>query len=244
MLGRLARSVARSLKATEPQVGAPSGGVGDHLKPYQEAVDRFGACFEATLWASERHQRTRFEVLARECPFEGLSVLDAGCARAELLAYLGEHATMPRLYIGIEGVDALTSAARAYLHGCRVPSLILGGDFVHDEGLLSRAAIDAGEPDGRADVVVFSGSLNTLRTEAAIGVLERAWPVARHALAFNFLSDCCDETIRGGDTGPAHRFDTRRVLEWALSQTPLVRFRQDYFEGGHDATVVLRRGAD
>lgn len=244
MLGRLARSVARSLKADEAVSGAARAGTGDHLKPYQEAVERFGACFEATLWASERHQRTRFEVLMRECPFEGLSVLDAGCARAEMLAYLGEHAVMPRRYIGIEGVEALANAARECLAGCRVASLILEGDFVHDSALLARAARDAGESDGRADVVVFSGSLNTLKTDAAIEVLERAWPVARRALAFNFLSDCCDDSVRGGDTGPAHRFDTRRVLGWALSRTPLVRFRQDYFEGGHDATIVMRRGAD
>ena len=222
-------------------------GVAAHLKPYKEAVQRFGACFEATLWASEKHQRTRFEVLVDECPFAGVSVLDAGCARAELMAYLGERGISPRLYAGIEGVHELANAARERLKHCAIPSVVVEGDFVADAGLLARvakAAGAAGDAEGRADVVVFSGSLNTLKTEAAIRVLDRAWPVARRALVFNFLSDCCTDEIRGGDTGPAHRFDTVRVLAWALTRTTRVRFRQDYFPGGHDATVVMLRESE
>lgn len=259
MLGRLAMSVARSLQSSgkgaakdgvsedsqpegRPPAPAPGlPGVAAHLKPYKDAVQRFGACFEATLWASEKHQRTRFEVLVDECSFSGLSVLDAGCARAELMAYLGERGIAPRAYAGIEGVHELANAARERLKHCAIPSVVVEGDFVADAELLGAAATASGERDARADVVVFSGSLNTLKTEAAIRVLDRAWPVARRGLVFNFLSDCCTDEIRGGDTGPAHRFDTVRVLAWALTRTTRVRFRQDYFPGGHDATVVMLR---
>lgn len=245
MLGRLAKSVARSLSPSEKErCGSARAGAGDHLQPYQEAVDRFGPCFEATLWASEGHQATRFEVMAHECPFAGMSVLDAGCARGDFLLFLGQRGVSPRRYIGLEGVPELAEAARVHLQGLTTPSLIVEGDFVADAGLLARAARDAGEDAGRADVVVFSGSLNTLRTDDAIGVLDRAWPVARRAMVFNFLSDRCDDAIRGGDTGPARRFDTRKIVDWALSRTSAVRFRQDYFPGGHDATVVMFREAD
>lgn len=215
--------------------------IGEHLRPYTDAVEHLGATFEATLWASRAHQRTRFEVLLGMCPFEGHSVLDAGCARGDLGVFLVEQSSGAGRYIGVEGVPELVNAAKGH---APAGSFVGLGDFVSDPGSLSRVAREAGESDGRADVVVFSGSLNTLRTEGALEVLARAWPLCRKALAFNFLSDRCAASLRAGETGPAHRFDTGRVLDWAMSATPAVLFRQDYFPGGHDATVVmLREGA-
>jgi hypothetical protein len=215
--------------------------IAEHLRPYTEAVEQLGATFEATLWASKSHQRTRFEVLMGMCPFEGLSVLDAGCARGDLGVFLVEHSSGVGKYIGVEGVPELVQAAKEH---APAGSFVGLGDFVSDPGSMSRVAREAGEQDGRADVLVFSGSLNTLRTDAALEVLARAWPMSRKALAFNFLSDRCAPELRARETGPAHRFDTRRVLDWAMSNTPAVLFRQDYFAGGHDATVVmLREGA-
>lgn len=209
-----------------------------HLQPYVDAVDRLGASFEATLWASEDHQRVRFEVLGEMCPFEGRVVLDAGCARADFAAFLGRCGIAPSVYIGIEGVPDLAEAARG---SAPRGSVIVEADFVSDVGALERAAHEAGQSDGRVDVMVFSGSLNTLRTSDAVRVLDRVWPMCRIALAFNFLSDRCAPALRGKDTGPAYRFDTRAVLDWAFSKTPGVRFRQDYFPGGHDATIVMTR---
>src|SRR5690606_11685869 len=159
------------------------------------------------------------------CPMAGLSVLDAGCARADLGVFLAERKASPRKYIGLEGVSDLARAAREH---APEGSHIGEGDFVADADALARVAQVAGERDGRADVIVFSGSLNTLRTDGALRVLERAWPRCRRALAFNFLSDRCAPELRGGNTGPAFRFDTARLLGWALSTTPAVLFRQDY----------------
>jgi SAM-dependent methyltransferase len=209
-----------------------------HLRPYVEAVETLGATFEATLWASREHQRTRFGVLREMCDFGGMVVLDAGCARADLAVFLVEHGAPPATYVGVEGVPDLVRAARDL---APPGSVIVEADFVADGEALTRALAQAGQADGRADVIVFSGSLNTLRTDGALRVLERAWPLCRRALAFNFLSDRCAASVRGGTTGPAHRFDTERMLAWALARTPAVRFRQDYFPGGHDATVVMRR---
>jgi hypothetical protein len=36
--------------------------------------------------------------------------------------------------------------------------------------------------------------------------------------------------------------DTLKLLDWAMSRTHVVTFRQDYFEGGHDATLLMRKG--
>lgn len=224
--------------ADEAGAEAHQSPIGEHLRPYTEAVDQLGATFEATLWASRDHQKTRFEVLAGMCPFKGLSVLDAGCARGDLGVYLVERSEAPSRYIGVEGVPELVDAAREH---APAGSFVGLGDFVSDPESLSRIASEAGERDGCADVVVFSGSLNTLRTDAALAVLARSWPMCRVGMAFNFLSDRCAAELRGRDTGPAHRFDTVRVLTWALTMTPRVLFRQDYFPGGHDATVVMLR---
>lgn len=212
--------------------------LGEHLKPYVDAVEALGATFEATLWASEDHQRVRFEVLLRMCPMQGRSVLDAGCARGDLGVFLAEHAAAASPYIGIDGVPELIDAGRA--HAPKGSHLEVA-DFVSDPSSMRRAAAAAGQPEGKVDVAVFSGSLNTLTTDAALDVLEHAWPLCREALAFNFLSDRCDPDRKRGNTGPAKRFDTLRVLGWALERTPAVRFRQDYFPGGHDATIVMRR---
>jgi hypothetical protein len=237
MFGKRKANGGDEMSGSEPRQ-AP---IGAHLRPYTDAVEQLGATFEATLWASKAHQRTRFEVLMGMCPFEGLSVLDAGCARGDLGVFLVEHSAGAGKYIGIEGVPELVHAAKGH---APAGSFVGLGDFVADPGSMARVAREAGEADGRADVLVFSGSLNTLRTEAALEVLARAWPMSRTALAFNFLSDRCLPELRARETGPAHRFDTVRVLGWAMSHTPAVLFRQDYFPGGHDATVVmLREGA-
>jgi len=33
-----------------------------------------------------------------------------------------------------------------------------------------------------------------------------------------------------------------KLFEWSLSRSCLVSYRQDYFEAGHDATVLMRKG--
>jgi hypothetical protein len=104
-------------------------------------------------------------------------------------------------------------------------------DLLHDP----RAMRDAG-----AQVVLISGTLNTMSPEQALSLLRHAWDAARESLVFNFLSD------RAGpqapvQIGPARRHDTLRLLAWALAQSPRVAFRQDYLDHGHDATITLRR---
>lgn len=201
-----------------------------YLAPYQAVVDREGPTFAATLWYDRNTQETRFAVLAGLVRLHGLRLLDAGCGLGDLKSWLDREGVEIAHYIGIDGLDSVIDAARqrgfaqAEFHAV---------DFVADPSSLAT---------GAPDLIFFSGSLNTVPEAQARAVVEHAFRVARRGVAFNFLSDQCSPERQNADTGPARRFNTRAWLEWAFSRTPLVSFRQDYFRGGHDATIVMLRG--
>ena len=61
---------------------------------------------------------------------------------------------------------------------------------------------------------------------------------AAEGVIFNFLSDRAPAKLLAQPTAPAQRFNTIRMIDWALTKTPSVQFRQDYFNG-HDATIGM-----
>lgn len=216
------------MNPTSPDSPDPGG---DYLDPYREAVGHFGATFDATLWKNREYQVVRFEVLRRMVDLDGLTLLDAGCALGDLCAFLAARNVRLRRYIGVDGVAEIVAAARqrglarAEFH-C--------GDFVSDAATLA-----IGDPD----IIYFSGSLNTVPEATSREVVERAWRLARRGVVFNFLSDRASAEALGRDTGPARRFRTIEWVDWALSLTTQVQFRQDYL-GGHDATIAMLRPDD
>ncbi len=105
-------------------------------------------------------------------------------------------------------------------------------DFASDTECFERLA----RSDG-VDLVVFSGSLNTFEPEHAFGVAKEAFRHAREGVVFNFLSSRNHER-HAINPAPAKRFDPASMLDRALTLTPRVRFRQDYFDG-HDATIAM-----
>ena len=199
-----------------------------YLKPYEAAHADHGSDFKVTLWANERSQRLRFRVMTEMVFMAGKRVLDAGCSRGDFAAYLEEAGFAYESFVGIDGVEPVIE----YANGRGLPrSRFIHGDFVADPSLL---AID------QPQVIALSGSLNTMPDEMVLAVLGEAWGAVSETLVFNFLSD------RPGDqapkqTAPARRLPTMRLLDWALSKTSSVAFRQDYFRFGHDATVVMRK---
>ncbi len=202
-----------------------------HLKPYHDSAKRHGSGFGVTLWASERSQRLRFEVIEAMCPLEGKRVLDAGCSRGDFAAYLIDSGVRLEHYAGIDGLcDVIDFAKGRGLAGCD----FYCGDFIADPGLLSLH-----DPQ----VICISGSLNTMNDEQVLAALSSAWSATGEALVFNFLSDRSKLTGRTKELGPARRLDTLRLLGWAMQHTGAVAFRQDYFKAGHDATVVMRKEA-
>lgn len=203
----------------------------DHyLDPYRASAHLHGHAFEVTLWANPDTQALRFQVFTQLYSFAGRRLLDAGCSRGDLAAYLiDQHISFDR-YVGVDGVDDVIAFAIAReLSNCEFHS----GDFLADPALLAI---------GQPEVVCISGTLNTMTDDQAMAVLRSAWQATSDALLFNFLSDQAKLT-RQEAPGPARRLDTIRILRWALSQTGSVIFRQDYFKEGHDATILMRKPA-
>ena len=212
-----------------------SGAGASYLAPYEAAAKRHGASFEATLWASRDGQVARFRVISEMADLDGRTVVDAGSGCGDLATFLREQGIHVARYIGLEGVAEVACAAC----DCAPPGAEFQHvDFVKDESVFERLA---------PDVVVFSGSLNTFDQRDALAVLDRAWravtarpaPGASRAGVFNFLSDRCSEALLRQPTSPARRFDTLALLGWAFERTAHVRFRQDYFPEGHDATIAM-----
>lgn len=197
-----------------------------YLDPYREAQQTHGSDFKVTLWANERSQRLRFRVMAEMVLLAGKRVLDAGCSRGDFAAYLAERDIPYETFIGVDGLPEVID----YAKGRDLPrSTFVAGDFVNDPSLLA-----TGDPQ----IIAISGTLNTMEDGTAITLLDHAWRSASQALIFNFLSDA-NSSEAPKQKPPARRLPTKLLLDWALSHTSAVRFRQDYFALGHDATILM-----
>ncbi|TVQ32281.1 MAG: class I SAM-dependent methyltransferase [Phycisphaeraceae bacterium] len=209
-----------------------------YLDPYRSAVDSHGASFEATLWANRQWQFERFRIFVELLDMSGLSVLDAGSGQGDLAEYLRKRRVKYERYIGLDAMPEMVEMsrarklARAEFHTC---------DFVAEADSFTRFGEPKSAPpeERRVDVIVISGALNTLRQDAAMRVLDRAWRDCGVALLFNFLSDRRNPRKLPDNTGPAHRFNTIELTDWALSRTTCVAMRHDYLPYGHDATILM-----
>jgi SAM-dependent methyltransferase len=194
-----------------------------YLLPYLRAADRHGSAFGALLWASPQTQAARFGAIERLGNLHGKSVLDVGCGRADLLAFLLDAGVRPADYIGIEAVEDLAAAAEATCR--RLPhSSIVRADFVREPLRMFVAA----------DVVVFSGSLNTLEDGDFYGTIRRAFDAAVEKVVFNFLSS---SMLAGADYLRWH--EPAEVISFASQLSPDVQTLDDYLPG--DFTVAIRK---
>jgi len=196
----------------------------NYLQPYTDAARRYGGGFSSLLWASPRTQRARFHALTRIEDFKQRFVLDVGCGRADLLDHLVTHDLAPRKYVGIEAVAQLLEAARSKPHQM---AAVEQGDFVSDPGILRIAA----------DLIVFSGSLNTLDQTTFDATLRSAFAATRRSLVFNFLSS----PLLAGQPF-LHWRRPADVMGFARALTADVQQLSDYLEG--DCTMVLRRSEE
>lgn len=197
-----------------------------YLALYQQAPDETVPNHAAACWESVAVQERRFEVLSDLYPLAGRRILDAGCSRGDFAAWLLERGVSFARYTGIDAIpDVVAQARRRQLDRCE----FVCGDLLENPSLLA-----AYQPD----VVCISGTLNTLLVPQAFALLESAWTAAREALLFNFLSDRAGPQA-SVQTDPIRRLPTLELISWALARTPLVAFRQDYLDHGHDATIRM-----
>jgi len=199
----------------------PTGPVPFYLYPYHEARQQGAKGLDALLWTSQAGQQARFDAIARLCPLAGRRIVDAGCGRADLLGRLLELGIVPAHYTGLEMIPATVRAARRRRYErCK----IVRADFVREP-----EALQVG-----ADVVVFSGSLNTLTDSQLYRTLRAAWEAAGQGMVFNFLSS---HTWCGEDWLNWHPRET--VLDFCRSLGGEPRFDESYLEG--DCTIAMTR---
>jgi SAM-dependent methyltransferase len=196
------------------------------LRPYREAVARYGAGFEATLWGTREGQQRRFDVMIDFAGFEGCTILDAGCGPGDFAVRLQERRVAFARYVGIDALAEMIDHARQ--RG------LIRCEF-HAMNVLDPAALTLCP----ADFICFSGTLNTMEQATAQALVQRAFEAAARGVVFNFLSTRHHSCWGGRDLGAAHRFDPVDWLNWSLTLSSRVSFTQDYLDG-HDATIMIR----
>ena len=206
----------------------------DPLAPYRRAAARHGGGFQSLLWADAGSQRVRFEAIRWmvEALFGGpavwptLRLLDAGCGRADLLDYLLAAGCELGHYVGVEAIPELAASARVKK---RAGVEIVEGDFL----ALARPA-EAGL--ATADVICFSGTLNTMDRAGFYHAIDLALASARRGVVFNFLNS----PARAANSyltwhPPAEVF---AHVRHAAGPGAAWLCRADYLDG--DATVAVR----
>jgi trans-aconitate methyltransferase len=196
-----------------------SAPIDQYLEPYRRAASRYGDRFGSLLWASPTTQAARFDAICRLADMRERRVLDAGCGRADLMDFLVSRDIHPTQYTGIEAVDELAAAAkRKQFPDAR----IIHGDFVREPQLLHEGA----------DVIVFSGSLNTLQPPQFHLSLRQGFEAAAKVLVFNFLAA---RHIANAQWLTWHRM--LDVLTFARSLSKEVQMLDDYLDG--DCTIAI-----
>lgn len=190
-----------------------------YLEPYLRAARQFGGGFSALLWASPKTQRARFDAIRRVYDPQGKFVLDAGCGRGDYLEFLLSRDVRPADYIGLEAVETLAAAAESKGYP---NSRILRGDFVSDPAKLFVGA----------DVIVFSGSLNTMDEATFYETLRRAYDATAEAVVFNFLAS---SALAGRAYLTWH--PRAKVEAFARRTADKVNMVDDYLQG--DCTMAL-----
>lgn len=174
-------------------------------------------------WRDEQSQRARFEVIARSADFTRTTVLDLGCGRGDLCAFLQSRFEAVR-YLGVDHVPEFIHTARER-YGHRPDTRFCESDF------------DAVELPV-VDHVVASGALSYRCADAAYPhrMIRRMFAAARDSVIFNMLD---------ARTFPEHPLlvghDLEETAAFCRTLTPHVTVVAGYRDD--DFTVCMRRSA-
>ena len=214
---------------SSPSPGRDGPEPSDPLAAYRSAVRTLGPGFGATLWASPATQVLRFDVLIDLFGPHRLRdrvVLDLGCGDAALGQRLLDRGIKVGRYVGIDGVLEQVESAQG--RGLEDATLVCE-DLLASPGSLGRFG---------GEVALISGTLNTMSEDQARSLVAEAFSSVSIGVGFNFLSDRPASDRRESDLGPARRHDVLGWIDFALSLSPLVSFRQDHL-AGHDAAILI-----
>jgi SAM-dependent methyltransferase len=179
---------------------------------HRHRIAEFGPRAQALGWKAEHSQWERFEVILRAADYAHCSVLDVGCGRADLKAFLDEAYPGVR-YTGIDQMpEFIDDAARRY-DGSDGSRFLLG-DF--SQGELPQA-----------DYVIACGALGyrCAAPDFHLRMIRRLHVVARRALVFNVL-----DARRFPDHPLLVGRDCSEVLDLCRRLSPHVAVQQGYVD--------------
>lgn len=193
------------------------------LHYHRHRIAEFGAGTRALGWRGEESQRRRFDVIAAAAGFHGATVLDVGCGRGDLKAYLDERFQGVR-YLGVDQMPEFIEEARQRFAQCPRTALYCA-DF-------STAQLPV------SDVVVASGALGYRCAEPDFHfhMIRRMWAACAGVLVFNCLdaaSFAAHPLLVGRDAG--------EVMALCRALAPEAELVRGYLDD--DFTVVMRRRA-
>ncbi|MES2658030.1 MAG: hypothetical protein V4689_05400 [Verrucomicrobiota bacterium] len=191
-----------------------------YLLPYQRASEKHGGSFPALRWSDIFEQEIRFQAIMALMPITTNHLLDIGCGRADFYKYLNLHNYKLSRYTGVEAIPALADTAKQIDQGIE----IIEADFVKNPEVMFCAA----------EVLVCSGSLNTLREKSFLATIKAALSATDSTLIFNFL---CSPEIATAPWICWHELG--KVLDFCRGLTSNVRMLDDYRDG--DVTIALRK---
>jgi SAM-dependent methyltransferase len=190
---------------------------------YADLIARHGNAREIAGWGSQASQERRFAVMACHWPLAGSRIIDVGCGRGDLLAYLKAQGQAPAFYVGLDIMEDALSFGRAN----HPEAQFICGDLLDPHLKLPVA-----------DYAVSSGVFNLTGKDHAewIGRMVGAmYAATSRGAAFNVVSTLAPEHKEG------HYYAAPdAMLRMAQAITPFVALLHDY--AIHDMTLFLSRG--
>jgi SAM-dependent methyltransferase len=172
-------------------------------------------------WRTLQSQESRFAALCGWGKLDGLSLLDLGCGRGDLKAYLDRRYT-GFSYLGVDILPEFVAQAQ-FLYGAKPNTHFMADDFM-----------EASLP--KVDVALASGSLNYAcdDPDRPYAVIERMWERSRKGVAFNML----DARYHPSE-GLLLSQEPQRILDFCRTFDA----RAELVTGYHpeDFTVLMRR---
>jgi SAM-dependent methyltransferase len=189
------------------------------LKYHNDSIKKFGlGSNEALGWKDTYHQRVRFEALVDYNKLSGHSVLDVGCGKGDLLAFLNEK-KIDCTYAGIDQIkDFIELAGEKYKAQSNVCFLL--GDFWTSDL-------------GQYDYVLASGALSYRNSDSNFiyKMIAHLFGLSKIAFSFNLMEHF---DLKDGNLVAYNKLD---ILAFCKKLSANVILKDDYLEGNF--TIIM-----